>query len=50
MRSAWLAGLCALLIAGSAAAARIEGRVLHVSKPDAVAGLSVQLLGVSRDG
>jgi len=50
VRSAWLAGLCALLIAGSAAAARIEGRVLHVSKPDAVAGLSVQLLGVSRDG
>ena len=50
MRTAWLAGLGALLLAGSAAAARIEGRVIHSSNPDAVAGLSVQLLGVLRDG
>ncbi len=50
MRTPWLAGLGALLLAGSAAAARIEGRVIHTSKPGGAAGISVQLLGVSRDG
>ena len=43
--------LCLLcLLCGDALAARIDGQVIHPTKPEAAAGLSVHLLGVTRDG
>ncbi len=45
-----LAALAVLLLAPPLEAARIEGRIVHPTKPGATAGLPVRLLGVDREG
>ena len=45
----WALPLALMLLCSDALAARIDGRVIHPTRPGAAAGLAVHLLGVTRD-